>query len=211
MSNLSTVKLLARQFGGATKLVSLSQKRLSSTTTNSTTTDAEQQEQQQQEPVVEQESLELDTLADAKLEQVDKFAKEREYASSGLDFDGTATSLKDIATMTKGEFEELLNSAPRPTLQRDDLVLQAFQKLFKTFNNKDRLKKQFSSSSALLEKFPNLIPTAGNKPYSESELAVRQKHHALLMGNLGSNIKNVYKPHEDIINPPRPNDVTIRR
>lgn len=209
MSNLSTVKLLARQFGGATRLVSLSQKRLSSTTTTTTTTDAEPQ--QQQEPVVEQESLELDTTVDVKLEQVDKFAKEREYASSDLDFDGTATSLKDIATMTKGEFEELLNSAPRPTLQRDDLVLQAFQKLFKTFNNKDRLKKQFSSSSALLEKFPNLIPTAANKPYSESELAVRQKHHALLMGNLGSNIKNVYKPHEDIINPPRPNDVTVQK
>ncbi|GME99032.1 unnamed protein product [[Candida] boidinii] len=85
MSNLSTVKLLARQFGGATRLVSLSQKRLSSTTTTTTTTDAEPQ--QQQEPVVEQESLELDTTVDVKLEQVDKFAKEREYASSDLDFD----------------------------------------------------------------------------------------------------------------------------
>ncbi|VEU22669.1 DEKNAAC103625 [Brettanomyces naardenensis] len=119
--------------------------------------------------------------------------------------------LQGISDLTVGEFETLINSAPKPTLNRDEIVLKKFQQLLKTYMNRDKLKREFMSSSSLLSRFPNLVPTNKNEPYSEAELAIRQRHHAQVMGRLGSQIKDVYKPHELITRPPRPNQITIEK
>ncbi|ODV83920.1 hypothetical protein CANARDRAFT_29641 [[Candida] arabinofermentans NRRL YB-2248] len=119
--------------------------------------------------------------------------------------------LAELNKTTKGEFQQLLNSAPKPTLHRDEIVLSKFKKLFKTYMERDKIDRQFTSSSSLLSQFPNLVPTPITEPYSKAELTIRQKHHESTSGSLGSVIKNVYKPHELITNPPRPNEVTVQK
>lgn len=121
------------------------------------------------------------------------------------------SALSDIGEMSIGEFEQMINSAPKPTLNRDEIVLKKFHKLLQTYMNRDKLNREFTSSSSLLAQFPNLIPTSKNEPYSSAELAIRQRHHAQVMGKLGSDVRGVYKPYQLISNPPRPNQVTVEK
>lgn len=119
--------------------------------------------------------------------------------------------LEQLSEMTEAEFNEIINNTPNPTLNRDEIVNSRFEKLLSLYGNRDKLKKQFSSSSSLLAKFPNLIPSDSTSPYSHAELAIRQRHHAETMGNLGSKIINVYQPHKLITNPPKINQVTVEK
>lgn len=50
--------------------------------------------------------------------------------------------------------------------------------------------------------FPNIRPSGEEEPYSPQELFLRRQHQAKVLGELGSNITNVYRPHEDVLNPP---------
>ena len=119
--------------------------------------------------------------------------------------------LEEVSGMTIHEFEQALNAAPKPSLNRDDAVLRKFRELLKTYINKDSLRREFKSSSSLLAQFPNLAPTAKTEAYSAAELAIRQRHHAALMGNLGSTVRNVYRPHQLVSNPPKATRVSLER
>ncbi|QPG73796.1 hypothetical protein FOA43_001110 [Brettanomyces nanus] len=119
--------------------------------------------------------------------------------------------LQHISELTVGQFETLINSAPKPSLNRDEVVLKKFQQLLKTYINRDELKREFRSSSSLLSQFPNLVPTSKSESYSDAELAIRQRHHAQVMGKLGSVVRDVYRPHQLINRPPRPNQITVSK
>ncbi|GME83166.1 unnamed protein product [Ambrosiozyma monospora] len=122
------------------------------------------------------------------------------------------SQLNILKQLTKGEFEEILNSAPKPTLNRDVLVLESFKKLFQTYVSKSQQEGELSSqSTSKMTQFPNLIPTPEGEPYSAAELAVRQKYHASTSGKLGSRVRNVYHPHQLIINPPTTNQLTVSK
>lgn len=126
----------------------------------------------------------------------------------GLPYSG---SLEQLAELTNEQLDAVLNEAPTPTGKRDEIVLEKFHSLLKTYGNRDKLRKQFNSSSSLLAKFPNLVPSEPSEPYSEAELVIRQRHHSEIMGKLGSEIVGVYKPHTLISNPPKAKDVTIKK
>ena len=119
--------------------------------------------------------------------------------------------LEEISEMSEVEFNEELSKWPSATSGREEVLQSRFEKLLSLYGNKDKLRKQFSSSSSLLAKFPNLLPSDKLSPYTEAELAIRQKHHQQVMGDLGSKIINVYKPHELITNPPSVNQVTVEK
>lgn len=50
-------------------------------------------------------------------------------------------------------------------------------------------------------KFSSVATTDPDQPYSEAEMYVRQLFHAQRVANLGANISDVYKPHEDLHKP----------
>lgn len=119
--------------------------------------------------------------------------------------------LEQIADMSEQEMNRIYESTPKPTKNREEILSSRFEKLLSLYGNKDQLKKQFSFSSSLLAQFPNLTPSDSTSPYSQVELTIRQRHHAQVMGNLGSNIKNVYQPHKLISNPPKVNQITTEK
>ncbi|KAG7828352.1 hypothetical protein KL920_003489 [Ogataea angusta] len=118
--------------------------------------------------------------------------------------------IQDLKHMSRAEFEELLNSTPLPTLNRDDLAVRKFRELFKAFLGRTQ-NDEFASSRSMIAEYPNLVPTAQRDPYSEPELVVRKKYHDKVLGELGAEIKGVYRPHELITNPPSGNQVTVQK
>lgn len=155
---------------------------------------------------------------DEKYERTKKIARKEELKNSkSKDTElmerlrGQKNILEQVSGMTVKEFEAVLNSTPRPTLGRDEAVLRKFRELLKAYVRRDSVRREFKSSSALLAQFPNLAPTGKAEPYSAAELAVRQRHHAALMGNLGSVVRSVYKPHMLISNPPKPVRVSLEK
>lgn len=66
-----------------------------------------------------------------------------------------------------------------------------------------------TATSAYVNEYPNLKPTPDYKPYSSQELFLRQLSHIRRSGNLGSNVKGVYNPSNDVQNPSSVDDVTI--
>lgn len=132
----------------------------------------------------------------------------KQFNSLNVPYDGC---LEQLSEMSNNELDTLLNSKPNPTLNREDILTNKFKNLLNLYSNRDQLKKKFNSSSSLLSKFPNLIPSDKNLPYTEAELTVRQKYFQSISGNLGSNIKNIYKPHKLILNPPNINQISIEK
>lgn len=128
--------------------------------------------------------------------------------SHGMPYSGALEHLSDLTTE---QLDAIIASAPAPTANREDIVQDKFHSLLKTYGNRDKLRKQFNSSSSLLAKFPHLVPSEPSEPYTEAELVIRQRHHAETMGKLGSDIVGVYKPHTLITNPPKAKDVTVKK
>ncbi|KAH3671081.1 hypothetical protein OGAPHI_000792 [Ogataea philodendri] len=118
--------------------------------------------------------------------------------------------LDELKNLSKDEFEELLNSTPMPTLNRDDLAMRKFKRLFKAFVNRGE-QESFSASKSMIADYPNLIPTGQAEPYSESELVVRQRYHDKILGGLGADVQAVYRPHELISRPPSANQITVQK
>lgn len=135
-------------------------------------------------------------------------SKFKQLNAHNIPFDGP---LDQLSEMTENEFNEIINSSSKPTLNREEILNLKFNKLLNLYGNKDKLKKQFSSSSLLLSKFPNLIPSDSSLPYTENELIIRQRHHYETMSNLGSNIKKIFKPHELILKSNKINNISIKK
>ncbi|KAH3678011.1 hypothetical protein OGATHE_000666 [Ogataea polymorpha] len=118
--------------------------------------------------------------------------------------------IKDLKHMSRADVEELLNSTPLPTLNRDELAVRKFRELFKAFLGRSQ-HDEFASPRSMIAEYPNLVPTPQRDPYSEPELVVRQKYHDKVLGELGAEVKGVYRPHELITNPPSANQVTVQK
>lgn len=59
-------------------------------------------------------------------------------------------------------------------------------------------------------RYPNLIKSAPDEPYTQQELHLRQLHHAETSAKLGSKVSNdIYFPYKDISNPIDYKDVTV--
>ncbi|CCD22541.1 mitochondrial 37S ribosomal protein uS2m NDAI_0A03840 [Naumovozyma dairenensis CBS 421] len=60
-------------------------------------------------------------------------------------------------------------------------------------------------------KFPFLIPSANDKPFTKQELYLRQLKHASHMGRMGADVTNIYKPHKDVSSPNSIDKITINK
>ncbi|ODV78237.1 uncharacterized protein CANTADRAFT_22260 [Suhomyces tanzawaensis NRRL Y-17324] len=66
-----------------------------------------------------------------------------------------------------------------------------------------------TTSMSYTNKFPNLVPTADHKPFSDQELYLRHLAHSRLSGNLGSKLADIYRPRDDVKNPKDLKDTSI--
>lgn len=139
--------------------------------------------------------------------QLSTGSKERTSVSD----DSNTDVLDSLSKMTNAEFEKMLNDAAKPTLNRDEVLLKKFDQLLRSYLTYEKPEDEVHISSDTMSQFPNLIQTPRREPYSASELAVRQKHHAATSGSLGAYIKGVYRPHRVITNPPDINAVSISK
>jgi small subunit ribosomal protein S2 len=57
--------------------------------------------------------------------------------------------------------------------------------------------------------FPNVQPTEAGEPYSTQELYLRRLFHAGNTAGIGSVVKDVYRPHKDIFDPPNIRETSI--
>lgn len=68
----------------------------------------------------------------------------------------------------------------------------------------DSAAKNSSSTNA----FPNVQKSEYDEPYTRQELYLRRLFHAKNLRNTGSTVSNVYRPHNDIFNPPSIREVS---
>ncbi|ODV97769.1 hypothetical protein PACTADRAFT_38392 [Pachysolen tannophilus NRRL Y-2460] len=68
----------------------------------------------------------------------------------------------------------------------------------------------YTTGSSSKGKFPYLVSTPMDRPYSKQELFVRQHQHSKHMAKLGSQIEDVYLPHEDVLKPVKPSKLSIQ-
>lgn len=66
-----------------------------------------------------------------------------------------------------------------------------------------------TASTSIFNQFPQLKPTPNYKPYSEQELFLRHLSHTRNLGNLGSNLTDIYLPKDDIRKPQHLEETSI--
>lgn len=70
-------------------------------------------------------------------------------------------------------------------------------------------KIQSTTNRKYTEKYPGLKITPDYKPYSKQELFLRHMNHMKRCGGLGSDLKDIYKPSEDVLKPQTVSDLSI--
>lgn len=70
-------------------------------------------------------------------------------------------------------------------------------------------KIQSTTNKKYTEKYPGLKITPDYKPYSKQELFLRHMNHMKRCGGLGSDLKDIYKPSEDVLKPQTVADLSI--
>lgn len=70
-------------------------------------------------------------------------------------------------------------------------------------------KIQSTTNRKYTEKYPGLKITPDYKPYSKQELFLRHMNHMKRSGGLGSELKDIYKPSEDVLKPQTVSDLSI--
>lgn len=78
-------------------------------------------------------------------------------------------------------------------------------------NTEGQVQRSFQVAAAQNKKYPYLVPSARDKPYTTQELFLRQMKHASHTAKLGANIEKVYFPHKDIQTPPSAEKVSINK
>lgn len=94
------------------------------------------------------------------------------------------------------EFDQLLNE-----FVKDANLASVFPELNPIRNKSNKSKFQDNMTGRNNSVFPNLRKTESDQPYSSQELYLRKIHQAKLLGALGSQVSDVYRPHEDVLKP----------
>ncbi|GCF00411.1 37S ribosomal protein, mitochondrial [Zygosaccharomyces mellis] len=118
---------------------------------------------------------------------------------------GFQTSLSQPLTEKEKQLDEELTE-----------FLTKYSKLNKVINNED---VNSSDSTGRIDgkpvshhkKYPYLVPSSRDRPYTSQELFLRQMKHASHTARLGANIEQVYSPHKDVNNPLPVEKVSINK
>ncbi|AHY77692.1 ADI_G0026900.mRNA.1.CDS.1 [Saccharomyces cerevisiae] len=135
-------------------------------------------------------------------------------------YDEIRSELKSLSQVPEDEIlPELKKSLEQDKLSDKEQQLEAelsdffrnYALVNKLFDSKT-LDGQSSTTTAAAtptKPYPNLIPSANDKPYSSQELFLRQLNHSMRTAKLGATISKVYYPHKDIFYPPLPENITV--
>ncbi|CAI4039374.1 hypothetical protein SMKI_08G0370 [Saccharomyces mikatae IFO 1815] len=136
-------------------------------------------------------------------------------------YDEIRAELKSLSQIPEDEIlPELKKSLGEGKLSAKEQLLETelnslfknYAQLNKLFDNKTLVGQSSTTSVTAAtpgRPYPNLIPSANDKPYSSQELFLRQLSHSMHTAKLGANISKVYYPHKDIFYPPLPENITI--
>lgn len=78
-------------------------------------------------------------------------------------------------------------------------------------NAEDKAQRSFQAAAAQNKKYPYLVPSSRDKPYTSQELFLRQMKHASHTAKLGAYVEKVYFPHKDVQSPPAAEKVSINK
>ncbi|QHS73633.1 mitochondrial 37S ribosomal protein uS2m [Saccharomyces paradoxus] len=136
-------------------------------------------------------------------------------------YDEIRSELKSLSQVPEDEIlPELKKSLQEGKLSGKEQLLETelgeffrnYAQLNKLFDNKTLDGQSFTTTAAAAtptKPYPNLIPSANDKPYTSQELFLRQLTHSMHTAKLGAKISKVYYPHKDIFYPPLPENITI--
>ncbi|CCE64167.1 hypothetical protein TPHA_0G03270 [Tetrapisispora phaffii CBS 4417] len=147
--------------------------------------------------------------------------------------DQLVESLKKLKATPVEEIEGLADTLETPLTEKEkqlDAELFDFLKKYSQSNkiietdnlNMDNIDSSSSTLSSSInafkgsntingKKFPYLIPSQRDKPYTTQELFLRQLKHASHTAKLGANIHDIYFPHKDISSPSLPEKMTMSK
>ncbi|AOA64071.1 mitochondrial 37S ribosomal protein MRP4 PAS_c131_0005 [Komagataella phaffii GS115] len=131
-----------------------------------------------------------------------------------LKYDEIRGKIRALGSLSEEQANDLLTEYNLD--QKDHVDFRNMLKDFlDEFLNKEEIKLNVGSSNIGTNvrnsnKFPFLNSTPPNKEYSIQELFVRQYHHSQQVNSLGASLTNVYKPHEDVLNPKKANELSIK-
>lgn len=119
--------------------------------------------------------------------------------------DGFQSSLDQPLTEKEKQLDEELTD-----------FLVKYSKLNKVINNEDiNVGDATNTGDVKLashhKKYPYLIPSSRDKPYTSQELFLRQMKHASHTARLGANVEQVYSPHKDVHSPLPPEKLSINK
>lgn len=130
--------------------------------------------------------------------------------------------LKEFSKMSQAEIDNYLNNSKgaEPT-EKEQLLEQELRNLFQKYSQDNQLlggldTAEEGHSRAVEEilqtkRFPFLVPSASDKPYSPQELYLRQAHHGSHVAKLGARVEQVFSPNRDIYTPPTPEKMSIEK
>lgn len=125
--------------------------------------------------------------------------------------DTIVEQLKVLSQTPLDEVTELgdLNKPLTPKEKQLDEELTDFLRKYSQSNKlinteesaQDVSRRSIDLAAAQNKRYPYLIPSARDKPYTSQELFLRQMKHASHTAKMGANIEKVYYPHKDIQQP----------
>lgn len=136
--------------------------------------------------------------------------------------DQVVRQLKSLSHTYKDDYKDLESSlnqslSPREKQLDEELAhfLKKYSQLNKLINTEEDdqsvPQRSLSAAAAQNKRYPYLVPSARDKPYTSQELFLRQLKHAQHTARLGANIDKVYFPHKDIHHPSSSDELSIQR
>lgn len=135
--------------------------------------------------------------------------------------DEIVKGLKQLSNTPLKDVEKYLNNAEKSDLSEKEMLLeQELTKFLKKYSQDNQLLSDISdkdtTSRAVEEilqtkRYPYLVPSSNDKPYTQQELYLRQIHHATHSAKLGARVEKVFSPYRDIYTPPTPEKVSLEK
>lgn len=159
----------------------------------------------------------------ANIEDPEKAPEDEVFSLRQKQFnDQVVEQLNSISQLYKDEYStfesQLKQNLTAKEKQLDEELadfLKKYSQLNKLINAEDDaqdLSHKFISAAATQNRrYPYLVPSARDKPYTPQELFLRQMKHAKHTARLGANIEKVYFPHRDVHNPPTADKMSIQK
>lgn len=136
--------------------------------------------------------------------------------------DQVVEQLRSLSETPMAEFPDLANTLMEPLTAKEKQLdeqltefLRKYSHLNKLINTEEDVQdlsdKSLTAAAAQNKRYPYLVPSAKDKPYTTQELFLRQMKHASHTAKLGAEIQKVYFPHKDISNPLTADKVSIKK